>query len=116
AETRADPERTQRVDLLRGNRLPDPQRQCPHRLELLPEAQGAEPPVLLVDGRDPARGGEFQAAPHRLDIRFVGDGQIALSKAPGSLLAQDPGRLAGGVAPDDATFDPDLPAGQFEPR
>src|SRR5207247_953740 len=100
--------------LLRTHRLPDPQRQRAHRLELLPEPEGAKPAVLVVDGGNAARGGELQAAPHRVDVRLVGDGQVTLSEAPGRLLTQDPGRLAGFVALDDPAFDLEVAAGECE--
>jgi hypothetical protein len=54
-----------------------------------------------VDGDDARRGDRRHRGAHRVQ-RLRGLGREAGLVAPGGLLAQDPGRLAGGVALDDA--------------
>jgi hypothetical protein len=104
-ERRAEPapqrERAQLRQHVRGNRLPDPQRERALRLEALPESCGAEPAVLVVDARDAAGVRELDALTHRGDVLVGGDRQIAVLEAPGSLFAQHAGRLALRIPLDD---------------
>ena len=53
-EARPDAERRELGHVLRGQRLPDAERQRAARLEPLPEPQRTEPAVLVVHGRHPA--------------------------------------------------------------
>src|SRR5207244_8556376 len=54
AEAAPDPDGRDLLDLVVRQRLPDPQRQRRLGLEALPDAERAEPAVLVVAGRDRA--------------------------------------------------------------
>ena len=110
------PTSRERLDLLGGRRLPDPQRQRLRLLEPPPEAERAEPAVLVVDGGDPARRGDLQPGAHRLDVDVVGNAEIALVEAPRRLLPQDARRLAALVALDHAALHLEVAAGERERR
>ena len=84
-------------------RLPDAQAERrPRALEPLPEAQRAEPAVLVVHGGHAARGREPDPGAHRLDVLVVGRLDVAVAEVPARLLAQDAGRLAALVELDHA--------------
>src|SRR5437660_673736 len=73
AQAAADVCVDQLVHLLGRQRLPDTQAQRAFGLEPLPEAQSAEPAVLVVHGGDAARGREPHPGTHGLDVLVVGD-------------------------------------------
>src|SRR5262249_30252682 len=86
-------------------RLPDPQRQGPARLQPLPQPERAEPAVLVVHSGDTARGGKLEPASHRLDVLVVGGAEVALLEPPGRLLAEESRRPARLVPLSDAALD-----------
>ena len=105
AEAAADPERLELVHLLGGDRLPHPQVQRPLLPESLPDAERAEPAVLVVDRGDAARDRDAHAFAGGLDHLVLGGPHVLVAEVPGALLAQDAGRLASLVADDDTAVD-----------
>ena len=105
AEPAADVGVLELARLLGRQRLPDAETERPFPLEPLPEAQRAEPAVLVVHGRDPARRGEADAGAHRRHVLVVGDVDVRVAEVPARLLAQDAGRLALLVELDDTAGD-----------
>ena len=93
------------LHLVGRDRLPDAQVQRALVAEPLPDAERAEPAVLVVNGRDPARHGDPHALPRGLDHLVLGRTDVAVAEVPGALLAQHAGRLALSVAHDDAAID-----------
>ena len=94
-----------------GHRLPHAERE-PGRGEQLGRAL---PAVLVVDGDDARRGHGRQRGAHRVE-RLRALGREAGLEAPGRLLAQDPGRLAAGVALDHAAGRLEVAARERERR
>ena len=88
------------LDQVGGDRLPDAQRERPGLLEAPPQAERAQPSILVVDGGHPAARGEPHAEPHRLDVLVVVERQVAILEAPGRFFAQHAGGLSGLVALD----------------
>ena len=91
SEPAPQPELFERVEPVGRKRLPDPQRQI---VQGLPEAQRADPAVLVVDGRDAAGCRDAQSFAHRRDVVVVGDLEMAVAELPAGLLPQDAGGLA----------------------
>ncbi len=85
-------------------------------LEPLPEADRAEPAVLVVERRDSARGGDPDALAHRFDVLVGGDGDESAFEAPRCFLVEDARRLACLVPDDDAAFDLEVAARERERR
>ena len=69
-----------------------------------------------MHGRHPTRGGELEAAPHRLEVLVVVDRQVALLEAPRGLLAKDAARLAALVPFDDTAVHLEVTSGEGERR
>src|SRR6185437_12187613 len=67
AEAAVETKRGGVLDLVGGDRLPDAQRQRALVAEPLPDAERAEPAVLVVHGGDAARNGDADALSRRLD-------------------------------------------------
>src|SRR5919108_5043736 len=67
-------------------------------MQRLPEAEGADPAVLVVDGRNAPRRRNAQPFAHRAQVLLVRRVDVAIPEAPARLLPQDPGRLPRGVA------------------
>src|SRR5581483_8069554 len=103
-------------DVLPRRRLPHAQRQRGLLLELLPQADRAEPAVLVVMAGDAARGRDLHPLAHRVDHLVGRVRAVAVLEPPRGLLAQDSRRLAVLVALDDATLDVELAAGERERR
>ena len=101
-EAAADVHVPELVGLLGRKRLPDAQAERAFRFETLPEAQRAEPAVLVVHCGDAAGGGELDPGAHRLDVLVVGDLDVGVAEVPAGLLAEHAGRLAALIALDDA--------------
>ena len=101
-------------ELLGRSRLPDAKRQRALLLEPLPEADRAEPAVLVVEGRDAPRGGDLDAFAHRLDVLLVGHAREPALEAPRRFLVEDAGRLACLVPDHDTAFDLEVAAGERE--
>ena len=116
AEPGAQPHGHRRVERGVRDRLPDAQRQVAARLELLPQAQRAEPAVLVVHRGDAARVRKANAGAHRVEVVAVGDDHVALLEVPGRLLAEHPRRLARFVPLDDAARHVEVAAGERERR
>ena len=105
AEAAADPERRELVHLLGGDRLPHAQVQRAFLAEALPDAERAEPAVLVVDRGDAARDRDAHAFAGGLDHLVLGRPHVLVAEVPGALLAQHAGRLAALVADDDTALD-----------
>ena len=78
---------------------------APSRAKALPEAQRAEPAVLVVHRGHAAGSRELDACAHRVDVLVVGRLDVAVAEVPARLLAQDAGRLAALVELDHAARD-----------
>ena len=83
-------------------RLPDAQRQLAGVAQRGEQLGRAAPAVLVVDAGDAGRGGRRQRLAHRVERLGAARLGVGVVELPGRLLAQDAGRLAGGVALDDA--------------
>ena len=105
AEAAAHVDLGELVGLLGRERLPDPQAERALVGEALPEAQGAEPAVLVVHRGHAPRGRELDPGAHRLDVLVVGRLDVAVAEVPARFLAQDAGRLAALVELDHAARD-----------
>ena len=103
------------VCLLGRQRLPDAQPERALGGEALPEAQRAEPAVLVVDRGHAAGGRQLYSRAHRLDVLVVGRLDVAVAEVPAGLLAQHAGRLAALVELDDAAGHLQIAVGQSEP-
>ena len=114
SEAGAQPGRDGVLELVVRDRLPDAQRQLAALLELLPEPQRAEPAVLVVHRGDPARVREPDSEPHRFDVLVVRHDHVPLLELPRRLFAEHAGRLAAGVALDDAALDVELAVCELE--
>src|SRR5439155_2504837 len=66
-EAAPDSKRGELVHLFRGQRLPDAEVERAFLAQALPDAERAEPAVLVVDGRDPARDRNADAVARGLD-------------------------------------------------
>jgi hypothetical protein len=89
-------------DPLCRRRLPYALQQAALLLEPLPEADRAEPSVLVVERGHPARSRDLHPVAHRVDVllgRHLGE---PLLEAPRRLLVEHPGRLPALVAHDHA--------------
>ena len=102
------------ADPLGRCRLPDAERQAALLLEPLPEADRAEPAVLVVQRRDAAPGRDLDALAHRLDVLLGRHLDEARLEAPRRLLVEHAGRLAGLVPDDDAALDLEVAARERE--
>ena len=102
ADARRQGELVDPVEMLGRERLPDPQREQPVVEQALPEPRRPEPAVLVVESRDPSRGGELQPVAHGLDELVVRGPEIPVAERPGRFLAEDARRLAALVHLDDA--------------
>ena len=109
AEARAQTQLAQTRKAVRGLRLPHAQRELPVLLQRCEGLEGAHPAVLVVNGGHAPRGGDGQAQPGCLDHLVLRRDQVAVAKAPGRVLAQDPQGLAVLIALDD-------PAGHVQRR
>ena len=121
AEARPHVHRLELADLLVRERLPDAKRQRLALAKRLPEAQRAEPAVLVVHGDDAAAVRELHPDAHRLDVLVVGDLDVAVAERPARLLAQHACRLAALVTLDDAARHLEVPVragerGRVEPE
>ena len=72
------------------------------------------PPSLSCRAVTPRRRRDGEADAHRLEVHVVGHAQVTLPEPPRRLLAQHAGRLAAGVALDDAALDLEVAARQGE--
>jgi hypothetical protein len=95
-------QRSRVLDLVGRDRLPDAQLQRALVAQPLPDAERAEPAVLVVHGRDPARHGDAHAFARGLDHLVLGGTHVLVAEVPGAFLAQHAGRLAVRIADDDA--------------
>ena len=100
-EAGGEPDLLEAVEVVPGQRLPDPQLERALVLQALEDAQGAEPAVLVVHGDDAARERERDRLAAGVDHLVLGGPNVGVAEVPGALLAQDARRLAALVALDD---------------
>jgi hypothetical protein len=98
------------------SRLPDAKWKGALLLELLPQADGAEPAVLVVEGRHAPRRGDLDAGSHRLGVLLVRHVRESALELPRRLLVEDAGRVAALVANDDTAVDLEVAARERERR
>src|SRR6185312_5621315 len=110
ARAAADADLAQVRDVLPRRRLPDTERQLRLLLQPLPEADRADPAVLVVVRDDAALVRELHADAHRLDVIVRRVLEMALLEVPRGLLAQHARRRAVRVALDDAAGDVEVAA------
>src|SRR5438552_260402 len=102
-------------------RLPDAELERALLAQPLPDAEGAEPAVLVVHGRDSAGHGDAYPLARRLDQLVLRRPDVRVAEVPGALFPQHAGRLAGGIANDHAAFDLEIAVrtgerGRVEPQ
>src|SRR5207248_8300764 len=101
----AQPDLAQLREPLGRRRLPDAKRQRALLLEALPEADRAEPAVLVVERCDPARRGDLDSVAHGRDVLLGWDLDEPALELPGSLFVEHSRRLAPVVPDDDSALD-----------
>src|SRR2546422_5074727 len=82
------------VHLVRRQRLPDAEAERAFLAQALPDTERAEPAVLVVHGRDPARNCDADAFACGLDQLVLGRPYVGVAEVPGAFLTEYAGRLA----------------------
>jgi hypothetical protein len=105
AQARMDAQLGERVDALVRERLPHAQREAAFAAKLLPDLERAQPPVLVVDGGDPAGICNAHSFPGGLDHLGERRAHICIAEVPGAFLAEHACGLPVFIPLDDAARD-----------